>query len=784
MGLLAPLYALAALAIAAPVLFHLIRRQPRGQSEFSSLMFLQASPPRLTRRSRLDNIFLLLLRALALGLIAIAFARPFLRSAQLADAQVAGREILILLDTSGSMTREDVWPEAVKTVRDYVDTLGAQDMVALATFDTKFNLRVPFPSRESGDPTEPKEQQSAVKSELSDLKASYRGTKLADQLMSAVELLQERANASSSNESQQFEIVLVSDLHENSGLEALQGFDWPENVRLDVRRVQGKHRGNAFGSVMQANSALTNEPKPRDSATSTATNKDATDKQAAKATTEVAENASSTPKDAVRIRIENSQDAPTSGFQLRWIDDKASATNANSLSMNVQVPPGQVRVVSMTVPSATADRVELTGDATTFDNTIYVPRTTPRKERVAFVGAKRNTSDEDLYFFLSQIPLSTIVRSVDVERMDADKVKSVVIDESVTGLVLEYPFPVSIVDSVLEYAKSGRPVIVVLSRPITTNKNTSETSSPDSPTKTQTETEPTETKTVAKTETDSTNVESLEAALSKLLSTSEVKVSESTIKNYALLTDIDFRHPLFQPLSDSKFNDFGRVRFWAHRNIALPGDVKDAAASSTVQRDYQVIARFDDHAPAMIHRTIGRGDVWILAAGWQTSASQFALSSKFVPILFGMLDPQGRSLQTDAIYEVGERIDVPKGVLVNITRMDGSPVKSAASDSEGLAFDEPGLYLLIEDGKRRQIAIVLPQSESQLDPLDTEKFAQYGAITGKSDSAHERQAAARLSQAHELEGRQKLWRWILVAAVGLLVLETLVAARLQNRFAD
>ena len=77
MSLLAPLYFLGALAVGLPILFHLIRRQPKGQVEFSSLMFLSPTPPRLTRRSRLDNWFLLLLRALAVMLLAAAFARPF-----------------------------------------------------------------------------------------------------------------------------------------------------------------------------------------------------------------------------------------------------------------------------------------------------------------------------------------------------------------------------------------------------------------------------------------------------------------------------------------------------------------------------------------------------------------------------------------------------------------------------------------------------------------------------------------------------------------------------------
>ena len=59
MSFLTPLYVLGLAAVAAPIVFHLIRRSPRGEVPFSSLMFLSPTPPRLTRRSRLDNWLLL-----------------------------------------------------------------------------------------------------------------------------------------------------------------------------------------------------------------------------------------------------------------------------------------------------------------------------------------------------------------------------------------------------------------------------------------------------------------------------------------------------------------------------------------------------------------------------------------------------------------------------------------------------------------------------------------------------------------------------------------------------
>ena len=77
MTFLAPLFLLGALAIAGPVLFHLIRRNTKEKFTFSSLMFLRPDLPRVTRKSRLEDILLLIVRCALLAVMALAFARPF-----------------------------------------------------------------------------------------------------------------------------------------------------------------------------------------------------------------------------------------------------------------------------------------------------------------------------------------------------------------------------------------------------------------------------------------------------------------------------------------------------------------------------------------------------------------------------------------------------------------------------------------------------------------------------------------------------------------------------------
>src|SRR5664279_338560 len=104
---LAPLYLLAAIAVAGPILFHLWRRTPRGRREFSTLMFLSPSPPRVTSRSRVEHWLLLLIRGAVLCLLALAFARPLWRTAVSGPEQKPDEELVaVLVDTSASLRRD------------------------------------------------------------------------------------------------------------------------------------------------------------------------------------------------------------------------------------------------------------------------------------------------------------------------------------------------------------------------------------------------------------------------------------------------------------------------------------------------------------------------------------------------------------------------------------------------------------------------------------------------------------------------------------------------------
>ncbi|HEX9580917.1 MAG TPA: BatA domain-containing protein, partial [Gemmatimonadales bacterium] len=136
MGLafLAPLFLAAMAGVAIPVLIHLTHRPRENVVPFPSLIFLRRIPFRSVRRRKIRHWWLLALRAAAVMVLAGAFARPFVASANDRALAVGTRERVILLDRSFSMGYGDRWGRALAAARDAVQDLGAEDRGAIVAF--------------------------------------------------------------------------------------------------------------------------------------------------------------------------------------------------------------------------------------------------------------------------------------------------------------------------------------------------------------------------------------------------------------------------------------------------------------------------------------------------------------------------------------------------------------------------------------------------------------------------------------------------------------------------
>src|SRR3954469_8329877 len=96
---LAPAALLGGLLLAIPVVIHLFKPRKVRQTPFSSLRWLHLSPQRVSRRLRLNQVLLFVLRAAFLALLGLELAKPVPRAA--AGGGPADR--FLILDVSRSM---------------------------------------------------------------------------------------------------------------------------------------------------------------------------------------------------------------------------------------------------------------------------------------------------------------------------------------------------------------------------------------------------------------------------------------------------------------------------------------------------------------------------------------------------------------------------------------------------------------------------------------------------------------------------------------------------------
>jgi hypothetical protein len=136
---LAPLFLLGLLGLAAPLWLHRFARQTDQKQPFASLMFLEASQIRRSRRHELRYWLLLLLRWLLLALLVFAFAGPLWRVAVKPGTTAATLHV-IAVDTSLSMNYMGVWDRTQQRVGDLLNSVRGADRAMLVAADHRLRV--------------------------------------------------------------------------------------------------------------------------------------------------------------------------------------------------------------------------------------------------------------------------------------------------------------------------------------------------------------------------------------------------------------------------------------------------------------------------------------------------------------------------------------------------------------------------------------------------------------------------------------------------------------------
>ena len=131
LSFLSPLFLAGVAAAAVPIVLHLLKREPEARVKFAAVKLIKQAPVEYTDRRHLRELLLLALRVVAIVLLALAFARPFLATGA---AVVATGVTVVALDTSYSLAAPGRFERAKQLAKDAVAKAPAGDLVGVVTF--------------------------------------------------------------------------------------------------------------------------------------------------------------------------------------------------------------------------------------------------------------------------------------------------------------------------------------------------------------------------------------------------------------------------------------------------------------------------------------------------------------------------------------------------------------------------------------------------------------------------------------------------------------------------
>jgi hypothetical protein len=234
---------------------------------------------------------------------------------------------------------------------------------------------------------------------------------------------------------------------------------------------------------------------------------------------------------------------------------------------------------------------------------------------------------------------------------------------------------------------------------------------------------------------------------------------------------VEYGHPIFEAFRAPRSGDFSSARFYGYRTVtAAPGS--------------QVLARFDDGAPALMERRTGRGKVIAWTSSLDVAWNDLALKPVFLPFIHRVAANLAAYTQRPDSLTVGDVLSGREPGAKNTGRLaltpSGERIPLDDSTSGVVLLQEAGFYE-VKSGDKDPAALTVASNvdltESDLTPVDPQDVAA-GAM-GKAGGA----AAAAVNQnvtIEEQERAQRVWWYLLFAGLVLLGLETVLSNRMGH----
>jgi len=238
-------------------------------------------------------------------------------------------------------------------------------------------------------------------------------------------------------------------------------------------------------------------------------------------------------------------------------------------------------------------------------------------------------------------------------------------------------------------------------------------------------------------------------------------VTGETALRPARLGEVAWEHPLFVPFADKAREGLLTARFSRYMLVEAGQRSGESA---------EVLAAFDDGAPALLLARKGKGRVLLFTSTLDRDWSDFAIRTSFLPLvqrsaayLAGGLDERER-----LEGHIGETLLLrpeTQGVVAEVRAPSGAKVPIRPEANGGLRvgpFLEPGIYRPLDASGAPALppfAVVLDPAQSDLTRVKAEALAAYfgeEAVKGPMGGT---------------ETKVPLWTWLLTAAALFFFLE-------------
>jgi hypothetical protein len=240
----------------------------------------------------------------------------------------------------------------------------------------------------------------------------------------------------------------------------------------------------------------------------------------------------------------------------------------------------------------------------------------------------------------------------------------------------------------------------------------------------------------------------------------------------ATMGGLAYGHAVFEPFRAPRSGDFSAARFYGYR-------------SATPAADAQVLARFDDGAPAVVERSVGRGRVIAWTSTLDLFWSDLPLKPVYLPFVHQLMRHLADHRDRPHWATVGQVIDLsemgdPSRARIAVTP-GGSRLPLEGEQGRVLELREQGFYE-VRDQSRQAMLLGIAASnvefaESDPNPVDPAEIV--AAVSGGAAGTSAAEDALTLP-AEAQERAQRLWWYLLFAGILLLTGESVLAHRLSR----